>query len=105
MARGDMTILDIEIDAASRVALQRANVRFRLGLPTLRWWQRKEAFRELVRAALRTHWEAERTAARELCGCAHTAAEHRPSPMGNVGKGACWCGCQYFSEPVVGSGA
>lgn len=61
MARGDMTILDMQIDMASRAALKRVNVAFALGLPEPKWWQPTWGFRELVREALRTKWMSEST--------------------------------------------
>jgi hypothetical protein len=55
MARGDMTILDMQIDMANRAALHRVNAAFELGVEP-RWWWTTWRFRELVRETLREQW-------------------------------------------------
>jgi len=59
MARGNMTILDMQIDMAGRAALKRVNEAFGLGLPAPKWWQLTWGFRERVREALRAKWARE----------------------------------------------
>lgn len=60
MAKGDMNILDLQIDHADGPALDRVNVHFTLGIPRARVWgffrEPNHSYRERVRAALRRKW-------------------------------------------------
>jgi hypothetical protein len=70
MAKGDRTILDMQIDMADRAALKRVNAAFGLGLTDPKWWQRTEPFRELVRETLRSSWRELGSSKCSLCSSA-----------------------------------
>lgn len=55
MAKRDMTIIDVYVDAADGAVLERLNKNFQLGLPRKKWWilsERVDTYRERVRTGL-----------------------------------------------------
>lgn len=59
MAKGDMTILDMQIDMATGKQLEKVNVVFKLDTPRRKWLVFRElawSYRERVRDALRAQW-------------------------------------------------
>lgn len=58
MAKGDITILDMQLDMANGAALDRVNAAFELG-QVRRWFEPRwlsGGYRERVREALRSKW-------------------------------------------------